>query len=66
MLKRHEIQVLPAGRAHLGASGGADRRVYRDSAGVAVEERVTTVDNAAERARRQIGRPSTAAVIARC
>jgi transposase len=60
MLKRHEIQVLRrAGHtwaqvAELtGVSIGTARRV-------AAEDGVTTVDNAAERARRQIGRPSKA------
>jgi transposase len=60
MLKRHEIQVLRrAGHtwaqvAELaGVSVGTARRV-------AAEDGVTTVDNAAERARRQIGRPSKA------
>ena len=60
MLKRHEIQVLRrAGHtwaqvaALTGVSVGTARRV-------ATEAGVTTVDNAAERARRQIGRPSTA------
>ena len=60
MLKRHEIQVLRrAGHTWdqvavlTGVSVGTARRV-------AAEPGVTTVDNAAERARRQIGRPSTA------
>ncbi len=60
MLKRHEIQVLRrAGHtwkeiaALSGVSIGTVRRV-------AAEGRVDTVDNTAERARRQIGRPSTA------
>ena len=60
MLKRHEIQVLRrAGHtwaqvAELtGVSVGTARRV-------AAEDGVTTVDNARERARRQIGRPSKA------
>jgi transposase len=60
MLKRHEIQVLRrAGHtwaqvaALAGVSVGTARRV-------AAEDGVTTVDNAAERARRQIGRPSKA------
>jgi len=60
MLKRHEIQVLRrAGHtwaqvAELtGVSVGTARRV-------AAEDGVTTVDNAGERARRQIGRPSKA------
>ena len=60
MLKRHEIQVLRrAGHtwaqvAELtGVSVGTARRV-------AAEDGVTTIDNAGERARRQIGRPSKA------
>jgi len=60
MLKRHEIQVLRrAGHtwaevaALSGVSVGPARRV-------AAEAAVATVDNAAERARRQIGRPSKA------
>jgi transposase len=60
MLKRHEVQVLRrAGHtwaevaALTGVSVGTVRRV-------AAEDAVETVDNAAERARRQIGRPSTA------
>lgn len=60
MLKRHEIQVLRrAGHtwaqvaALTGVSVGTARRV-------AAEAAVATVDNAAERERRQIGRPSTA------
>lgn len=60
MLKRHEIQVLRrAGHTWAeaavltGVSVGTARRV-------AAEVAVETVDNAAERARRQIGRPSKA------
>src|SRR5262249_43743348 len=60
MLKRHETQVLRrAGHtwaqvaALSGVSVGTARRV-------AAEEAVATVDNVAERARRRIGRPSTA------
>lgn len=60
MLKRHEIQVLRrAGHtwtqvaALTGVSVGTARRV-------AAEDAVATVDNVAERARRRIGRPSTA------
>jgi transposase len=60
MLKRHEIQVLRrAGHtwaevaALSGVSVGTVRRV-------AAEDAVTGVDNAAERTRRQIGRPSKA------
>jgi transposase len=43
-----------------GASGVADRRVGRHGTVRAAEEAVTTVDNAAERAQRQIGQPSKA------
>lgn len=60
MLKRHEIQVLRrAGHtwdqvaALTGVSVGTARRVVAEAG-------ITTVDNAAERARRQIGRPSKA------
>ncbi len=60
MLKRHEIQVLRRAGHTLaevatlsGVSVGTVRRVVDETA-------VTTVDNAAERDRRQIGRPSTA------
>ena len=60
MLKRHEIQVLRrAGHtwaqvaALSGVSLGTARRV-------AAEDAVASVDNGAERARRQIGRPSKA------
>jgi transposase len=60
MLKRHEIQVLrraghtwPQVAALTGVSVGTARRV-------AAEDAVTTVDNAAARAQRQIGRPSKA------
>ena len=60
MLKRHEIQVLRrAGHTWAqvaklaGVSVGTARRV-------AVEDDITTVDSGAERARRQIGRPSKA------
>ncbi len=62
MLKRHEVQVLrKAGHtwkdvaALTGVSVGTARRV-------AAEGAVASVDNGAERARRQIGRPSTAEV----
>jgi hypothetical protein len=60
MLKRREIQVLRrAGHTwkEVAAFSGASVRTVRR---VAVEAAVTTVDNAAERARRQVGRPSTA------
>jgi transposase len=60
MLKRHEIQVLRrAGHTWqevAGLSGVSVRTVRR----IAAEAGVTTVDNEAERARRQVGRPSKA------
>jgi transposase len=60
MLKRHEIQVLrKAGHTWMeiaGLSGASIRTVRR----IAKEAEVTAVDNAAERARRQVGRPSKA------
>jgi transposase len=60
MLKRHEIQVLRrAGHTwkEVAAISGISGRTARR---VAAEIAVTTVDNNAERARRQIGRPSKA------
>ena len=60
MLKRHEIQVLRrAGHTwtEVGALSGVSVRTARR---VAEEAAITTVDNAAERARRQVGRPSKA------
>ncbi len=60
MLKRHEIQVLRrAGHTwmEVAALSGVSVRTARR---VAEETAVTTVDNAAERARRQVGRPSKA------
>jgi hypothetical protein len=60
MLKRHEIQVLRRAGHTLTAvaqlSGVSVRTVQR----VVEEDAITTVDNAAERARREVGRPSTA------
>jgi transposase len=60
MLKRHEIQVLRRAGHTLTEvaqlSGVAVRTVQR----VVEEDAITTVDNAAERARREVGRPSTA------
>src|SRR3954451_480406 len=60
MLKRHEIQVLRrAGHTWMevaGLSGVSVRTARR----VAEEAAVATVDNAAERVRRQVGRPSKA------
>jgi transposase len=60
MLKRHEIQVLRrAGHTwtEVAALSGVSVRTARR---VAEEAAVTTVDNAAERARRRVGRPSKA------
>jgi hypothetical protein len=60
MLKRHEIQVLRrAGHTwtEVAALSGVSARTVRR---IAVESEVTTVDNAAERARRHVGRPSKA------
>ena len=60
MLKRHEIQVLRrAGHTwqEVAALTGVSVRTARR---VAAEAAVTTVDNAAERARRQVGRPAKA------
>jgi transposase len=60
MLKRHEIQVLRrAGHTwkEVAALSGVSVRTVRR---IAAETEVTTVDNAAERARRQVGRPSKA------
>ena len=60
MLKRHEVQLLRrAGhtwKAVAALSGVSVRTVRR----IAVETEITTIDNAAERARREVGRPSTA------
>ena len=60
MLKRHEIQVLRrAGHTwkEVAALSGVSLRTVRR---IAAETDVTTVDNAAERVRRQVGRPSKA------
>lgn len=60
MLKRHEIQVLRrAGHTwkEIAALSGVSVRTVRR---IAAEAAVTTVDNAAERASRQVGRPSKA------
>lgn len=58
MLKRHEIQVLRrAGHTwkEIAALSGASVRTVRR---VAAEGAVTTIDNAAERAQRHVGRPA--------
>ena len=60
MLKRHEIQVLRRARhtwTEVAALSGVSIRTVRR---VAAEAAVTTVDNAVERARRAVGRPSKA------
>ena len=60
MLKRHEIQVLRrAGHTwqEVARLSGVSVRTVRR---VGAEAAVTTVDNEAERARRQVGRPSKA------
>jgi transposase len=60
MLKRHEIQVLrradPTWSEIAALSGVSEKTARR----IAAEDPVATVDNAAERARRQVGRPSKA------
>ena len=60
MLKRHEIQVLRrAGHTwnEIATLSGVSEKTARR---IAAENAVTSVDNAAERARRQVGRPSKA------
>ena len=58
MLKRHEVQVLRrAGHTwkDIAALSGVSVRTVRR---IAAETDITTIDNATERARRQVGRPS--------
>ena len=60
MLKRHEVQVLRrAGHtwAAIAVLSGVSVRTVRR---IAAEDAISTIDNAGERARRQVGRPSTA------
>lgn len=60
MLKRHEVQVLRrAGHTwkEIAALSGVSVRTVRR---IAAKTDITTIDNAAERARRQVGRPSKA------
>ncbi len=60
MLKRHEIQVLRRAEhtwSEIAALSGVSEKTARR---IAAESPVVTVDNAAERARRQVGRPSKA------
>jgi transposase len=60
MLKRHEIQVLRRAAhtwSEIAALSGVSEKTARR---IANEDPISTVDNAAERARRQVGRPSKA------
>jgi transposase len=60
MLKRHEIQVLRRAEHtwnEIAALSGVSEKTARR---IVAENPVTSVDNAAERGRRQVGRPSTA------
>jgi transposase len=60
MLKRHEIQVLRRAEhtwSEIATLSGVSEKTARR---IVAEHPVTTVDNAAERARRQVGRPSKA------
>ena len=60
MLKRHEIQVLRRAEhrwSEIAALSGVSEKTARR---IAAETAVTSVDNAAERVRRQVGRPSKA------
>jgi hypothetical protein len=62
MLKRHEIQVLRRADhtwSEIAALSGVSEKTARR---IAAEDPVTAVDNTAERARRQVGRPSKAEV----
>ena len=60
MLKRHEIQVLRRAEhtwSDIAVLSGVSEKTARR---IAAEDPVITVDNAGERARRQVGRPSKA------
>jgi hypothetical protein len=60
MLKRDEIQVLRRAehtRSETATLSGVAEKTARR---IAAADRITNVDNAAERARRQVGRPSKA------
>jgi hypothetical protein len=60
MLKRHEIQVLRRAEhtwSEVSALSGVSEKTARR---IAAENPITNVDNGAERARRQVGRPSKA------
>jgi predicted transcriptional regulator len=60
MLKRHEIQVLRRAAhtwSEIATLSGVSEKTARR---IAAEDPVTSVDNSAERMRRQVGRPSKA------
>lgn len=60
MLKRHEIQVLRRAEhtwSEVASLSGVSEKTARR---IAAEDPITSVDNTAERARRQVGRPSKA------
>jgi hypothetical protein len=60
MLKRHEIQVLRRAEhtwSEIATLSGVSEKTARR---IAAENPITIVDNGAERARRQVGRPSKA------
>jgi transposase len=60
MLKRHEIQVLRRAEhtwSEIAALSGVSEKTARR---IAAEDPISSVDNAAERSRRQVGRPSKA------
>ena len=60
MRERHEIQVLRRAEhtwSEIAALSGVSEKTARR---IAAENPVSTVDNATERARRQVGRPSKA------
>jgi transposase len=60
MLKRHEVQVLRRAEhtwSEIATLSGVSEKTARR---IAAEDPISSVDNVAERTRRQIGRPSTA------
>src|SRR5689334_18575957 len=60
MLKRHEIQVLRRAEhtwSEIAALSGVSEKTARR---IVAEDPIASVDNAAERSRRQVGRPSKA------
>jgi transposase len=60
MLKRHEIQVLRRANHTWNEIATLTGVSVSTAQRVVAEDAVTTVDNAAERARREVGRPSKA------